>query len=139
MYSVKEIAEKVNLSEHTVRYYTDQGLVPNVKRDQNNHRQYDDNSINWLTADKHLQQSGMSIKNLKKYVDLCLEGEETLPERFDIILEQKEHAKRQLEEAQQRMEYMERKVQHYEAILNQGLEDDTNPKNWNCQKNNVLN
>lgn len=56
MYSVKETAEIVGLTEHTIRFYTDKGLVPNVTRDRNNNRLFDEESINWLTGVKYLKE-----------------------------------------------------------------------------------
>ena len=78
MYSVKETAEIVGLTEHTIRFYTDKGLVPNVTRDRNNNRLFDEESINWLTGVKYLKEGGMSIEAIKDYVDLCLEGNSTI-------------------------------------------------------------
>lgn len=72
MYTVKEIAELLDLTSHTVRYYSDKGLVPNEQRDKNNNRLFDDESINWLTGVKYLKQCGMSVEDIKTYVDLCL-------------------------------------------------------------------
>ena len=89
MYTVKEISKLLNMSEHTVRYYTDMGLVPTLKRDKNGNRLFDENSKNWLIGIKNLRGSGMSIKAVKDYVDLCLQGESTLEKRYEIIIEQK--------------------------------------------------
>ena len=44
MYTVKEIAKLLNLSEHTVRYYCDMGLVPSLKRNKNGNRIFDEAS-----------------------------------------------------------------------------------------------
>ena len=72
MYTVKEAAALLGLTEHTVRYYTDKGLVPSVKRDKNNNRLFDEESMNWLTGVKYLKQCGMSIETIREYVRLCL-------------------------------------------------------------------
>lgn len=48
----------LGLTEHTVRYYTDTDLVPNMKRDQNNNRVFDDASLKWLVCAKHLRKCG---------------------------------------------------------------------------------
>lgn len=130
MYSVKELAEMMNVSEHAIRYYTDEGLIPNVIRDKNNYRVYDDKSIDWVRGCKYLRDCGMSIKNIKRYVELCLEGDNTLPERIEIIKEQKENARKQLEEAQGRMAYVSNKLDSYQEILAENLPDRTNPKTW---------
>lgn len=130
MYTVKEVAKLLNLTEHTIRYYTDKDLVPSVKRDKNNNRLFDEDSINWLTGIKYLKATGMSLEDIKEYVDLCLKGDSTVPERYEIILKQKSIAEVQLEEAEKRVEYMKQKVKHYSDIVNNKIQDDTNPGQW---------
>ena len=130
MYTVKEVSELLDLTEHTIRYYTDKGLVPSVIRDKNNIRLFDETSINWLTGIKYLKGTGMSIESIKEYVDLCLKGESTIQKRYQIILDQKEIAERQLKEAQERVEYLQNKAAHYLEIVNNTIPDDTNPSKW---------
>lgn len=72
----------------------------------------------------------MSIESIKEYVDLCLKGESTIQERYQIILEQKEIAEKQLKEAQERVEYLHNKAAHYLEIVNNTIPDDTNPSKW---------
>lgn len=128
-YSVKQIAEKMGITEHTVRYYTDMGLLP-CKRDSANRRVFDDESINWLIGIKCLKGCGTPIEDIRRYGDLCLQGNSTLQERYEIILRQKERAAEKLEEAKEVYEYMVQKVKHYEDILDQQIPDDTNPATW---------
>ena len=135
MYTVKEVAEKLHLTEHTVRFYTDRGLVPSLQRDKNNIRLFDEDSIDWLICVKCLKECGMSIESIKNYIDLCQQGDSTIPSRYEIILEQSKHAYAQLEEARQRAQYMERKVNHYLNIINNKIPDDTNPENWDKNGN----
>lgn len=130
MYTVKEVAKLLDLTEHTVRYYTDKGLVPNLQRDKNNIRLFDEQSINWLKGAKHLKQSGMSVEAIKSYVDLCLEGESTIQQRYEILLEQKATALAQLEQAKLIVKFMEEKVNHYRDIINHVIPDDMNPGKW---------
>ncbi|MBE5101610.1 MerR family transcriptional regulator [Priestia aryabhattai] len=130
MYTVKGVANLLGMTEHTVRFYTDKGLVPNLKRDKNNNRLFDDDSIKWLIGTKNLRKCGMSMEEIKHYVDLCLEGDSTIPERYEIILRQKEAALTELEEAKERAKLMEKKAQHYFDILNKHIPDNTNPAKW---------
>ncbi|MCQ4637596.1 MerR family transcriptional regulator [Anaerovorax odorimutans] len=130
MYTVKEVSKMLDLSEHTVRFYTDKGLVPSLKRDKNNNRLFDDESINWLTGVKYLRDCGMPLESVKKYVDLCLEGDSTIEMRYQIILEQKAKAQAQLEEAQKRLAYMEKKAEMYRETLEQHVPDRLNPAKW---------
>ncbi|MEW4211716.1 MerR family transcriptional regulator [Priestia megaterium] len=130
MYTVKGVAKLLDMTEHTVRFYTDKGLVPNLKRDKNNNRLFDEDSIRWLVGAKNLKKCGMSMEEIKDYVDLCLEGDSTIPERYKIILKQKEAALTELAEAKERAAFMEKKAQHYLDILNQKIPDNTNPAKW---------
>ncbi|KAB2331721.1 MerR family transcriptional regulator [Bacillus mesophilum] len=130
MYTVKEVSKLLDLTEHTVRFYSDKGLVPSLQRDKNNNRLFDQESINWLIGVKFLKQCGMSVEDIKSYVDLCLEGNSTIQERYEIILKQKEIAQVQLEEAKRTVKYMEEKASHYFDIINGLMPDDTNPGDW---------
>lgn len=130
-YTIKEFANKYNVSEHTVRYYTDIGLLP-CKRDGGNRRAFDGESENWMQGIVCLKGCGASIEDIKEYCRLCLseENEENLKARYQIILKQREQAYKHLEEAKATVEYMNNKVKHYEDILSGAVPDDSNPKNW---------
>jgi DNA-binding transcriptional MerR regulator len=119
MYTVKEVAQKINLTEHTIRFYTDQGLVPNIQRDKYNNRLFDEASLNWLVRVKYLKDCGMSIKDIKYFVDLYLEGDSSILLRYEIILKYKKIAREQLEEATRRVAFMEKKAKRYHKIINQ--------------------
>ena len=117
MYTVKEIAARLDMTDHTVRYYTDQGLVPNLKRDGHNNRLFDEASVNWLLCVKHLRHCGMPIEDIKTYINLCLKGESTVKERYEIMHRQRIVAQAQLKEAEQRLAYIDEKVENYFNIL----------------------
>lgn len=118
------------MSEHTVRYYTDMGLVPTLKRDKNGNRLFDENSKNWLIGIKNLRGSGMSIKAVKDYVDLCLQGESTLGKRYEIIIEQKIQLEKQLKEINERYNYITNKAKWYLDIMNHRIPDNSDPGTW---------
>ncbi|WP_321387889.1 MerR family transcriptional regulator [uncultured Enterococcus sp.] len=130
MYTVNDVSERLNLSKHTIRYYTDQGLIPNLQRDKNNNRIFDDASLNWLIGVRYLKNCGMSIQDIREYNQLCLLGDSTIDERFDIILKQKALAEEQLLEAQKRYKYLEDKLELYEKIKNRQHTDTANPDKW---------
>ena len=116
----------MDLSEHTIRYYTDLKLLP-VKRDKGNNRIFDEESINWLMGIKCLKGCGMSIKDIKRYGDLCLLGDETLSERREIMRKQLVLAEQKLKHAQETYNYIKRKVAHYDDVISGKTTDDTNP------------
>lgn len=130
MYTVKEAAHMTGLTEHAVRFYTDKGLVPSVQRDEHNNRLFDAEAINWLLGVKCLKASGMPIKAIKAYVDLCLQGDATIPQRYALMLKHKEAALARLEEAKRHAAHLEEKVALYQTILEGRSPDTTNPANW---------
>ena len=130
MFTVKEADKQLHLSEHTIRFYTDRGLIPHVFRDKNNNRLFDGEALNWLTGVKYLRDSGMSLDSIKEYVELCLEGDSTIPKRCDIIRTQREKVRAQLEEAKRRLQYMDHKIELYQTIMEKGTPDTMNPGKW---------
>lgn len=125
-YTIKQVAEMTGVTEHTLRYYTDQNLVP-CHRDGANRRVFDDESLNWLQGVKCLRGCGVSIEDIKLYCDMCREGDGALQKRYEFMLRQKELAYKRLEEAKEVAEYMDHKVAHYEEIMAGKIEDDANP------------
>ena len=130
-YTIKQMAEMFDVTEHTLRFYTDQGLLP-CERDGGNRRVFNEESVNWMQGIKCLKGCGASIEDIREYCRLCLqeESEETLRARCAIILKQREKAYKRLEEAKATVAYMDEKAAHYEAILAGLAPDDTNPRNW---------
>ncbi len=85
MYTMKEVGQKTGLSYDTIKYYCNEGLIPNVKRDKNNYRIFDDNNVAWINSLSCLKNCGMSIIEMKEYLKLCLEGQSTIPKRKEIL------------------------------------------------------
>ncbi|GLB46126.1 hypothetical protein WR164_01050 [Philodulcilactobacillus myokoensis] len=131
MLEIKEAAKKVGMNENTIRYYTDQGLVPSVKRDANHHRLFDQASLNWLIGDHRMRAAGMSIRELRYYVKLCLKGNSTVSERAQIIDQLRIKVDQQLKAAQQRAHFLSVKSQIYHDLLNHHRTKDVlNPGTW---------
>ena len=133
-YTIKQMAERFGVTEHTLRFYTDKGLLP-CGRDGGNRRVFNEESVNWMQGIKCLKGCGASIGDIQEYCRLCLleESEENLRLRYEIILKQRTEAYKRVEEAKAAAKYMDEKVAHYEAILAGLAPDDTNPKNWTAE------
>ena len=130
-YTIGQMAEKFGVTEHTLRFYTDEGLLP-CERDAGNRRVFTEESVNWMQGIVCLKGCGASIEDIQEYCRLCLldETEENLRARFAIILKQREAAYGRLREAEATVRYMDEKVAHYEAILVGAAPDDSNPRDW---------
>lgn len=115
-YSIKEVSEKFNISPHTLRYYEKEGLLPAIQRNQNGVRAYSDLDLERLQLINCMRATGMSIAYIKDYLDLCLLGEDTIPERRQIILRQKEIIEQQLKEYNALLKVVNRKLSYYDKL-----------------------
>lgn len=120
MYTVKEMAKELGLTSHAIRYYTDQGLIPHVARDKNNNRLFDEEAKLWLNNVKYMRNCGMSIHDIKRYIELNEEGASTVMERFKILIHQKEVIREKMKELQEASDYLDKKMEYYaETFLDQ--------------------
>ena len=130
-YTLKQFAGMFHTTEHTIRYYTDIGLLP-CRRDGANRRVFDGESVNWMQGILCLKGCGASMEDIREYCRLCRlpQSRENLYARYQIILRQREQAYRRVEEAKAAAAYMDGKVEHYEQILSGRIPDDSNPEHW---------
>lgn len=129
MYTIKEVAEKMDISEHTLRFWAKSGFFPFVKRNQNNIRQFSDNDLEWVKIVKCLRSVGTENKAIKRYIDLCIVGDSTIEERYKIILGTKEKALMQMNELKKQLAILEYKENFYKNLIKNNLKDTWNPMN----------
>lgn len=129
MYTIKEVAEKMDISEHTLRFWAKSGFFPFVKRNRNNIRQFSDNDLEWVKIVKCLRSVGTENKAIKRYIDLCIVGDSTIEERYKIILATKEKALMQMDELKKQLAILEYKENFYKNLIKNNLKDTWNPMN----------
>ena len=117
MYSMKETCEKVGMSYQTLKFYCNQGLIPNVKRDKNNYRIFDDDNINWIKSLSCLKKCGMSIDEMRRYLDLCLQGQSSIPERKIMLDAKKKELELQKQEIDDSLSFIDWKQNFYNNVL----------------------
>jgi len=129
MYTIKEVADKMEISEHTLRFWAKSGFFPFVKRNQNNIRIFSENDLEWVKIVKCLRSVGTENKAIKRYIDLCIMGDSTIPERYGIIQATKLKAQQQLEELTKQMDLLNYKEKFYQNLIKNNLKDTWNPMN----------
>lgn len=117
MYTMKEACKQTQLPYETLKFYCNQGLVPNVKRDKNNHRIFDERDIAWINSLNCLKNCGMSISEMKKYIALCLAGESSIPERKIILKAKRNALVEQIQQLQASIDYIDWKQGFYDDVL----------------------
>ena len=129
MYTIKEVADKVDISEHTLRFWAKSGFFPFLKRNQNNIRLFSDNDIEWVKIVKCLRAVGTENKAIKRYIDLCVMGDSTIPERYGIIQATKLKARQQMRDLKKQLDMLDYKEKFYQNLIQNNLKDDWNPMN----------
>lgn len=129
MYTIKEVAKKMDISEHTLRFWAKSGFFPFIKRNENNIRLFSDNDLDWVRIVKCLRAVRTENKAIKRYIDLCIKGDSTIHERYGIIQATKLKAEQQMLELQQQMDLLNYKEKYYQNLIKNNLKDDWNPMN----------
>lgn len=116
IYSMKDVCEKTGLTYDTLKYYCNEGLIPNVKRDKNNYRIFDDNDIGWINSLTCIKKCGMSINEMKEYMNLCLNGKISIPDRKVLLNKKLKELEDKKKEIQESIDYINWKCNFYDEI-----------------------
>lgn len=117
MYTMKEACEKTGLSYETLKFYCNQGLVPNVKRDSLNRRVFSDRDIGWINSLNCLKNCNMGIREMQEYLALCLEGTDSIPRRKVILERKRAELETELKRIQDSIDYIDWKQNFYDEVL----------------------
>ncbi len=126
-YTIGEVAERSNLSIHTLRYYEKEGLLPFVKRTASGIRKFDDADMEGLKMVECLKRTGMPLKDIKQFLDWCQAGDETLEQRRNLFYERRAVVLEQMAELQKTLDTINYKCWYYETAVREGSEEA--PKN----------
>ncbi len=116
-FTMMEVCRNANMTYQTLKFYCNQGLVPNVKRDKNNRRIFDEHDLEWVKSLICLKRCGMSIEEMRTYVHLCLQGESSIPERKVMLAEKRERLLAQIHELESSVDYIDWKQGFYDDVL----------------------
>ena len=114
-YTIQEAAEEMDVSAHTLRYYEKIGLLPAIQRGESGRRNYTEEDLGWVYWLKLLRESGMSIRAMKRYVEITRAGDHTIDERCTMLEEHRNHLRAQIEKLQGYLERLEQKVEFYQG------------------------
>jgi DNA-binding transcriptional MerR regulator len=112
-FTIKQVSEKTNLPPYVLRYYENEGLLPSIARSRSGIRRYSEADLEWLGLICCLKNTGMSIKQIKSFVELCIEGDGTLKQRCDMLKEHKKTVETQIEEMHRHLEKVTCKIEHF--------------------------
>lgn len=143
-YTVGEAAKILDVAASTLRYYDKEGLLPFVERSNGGIRIFHEKDFGWLFIVECLKKSGLSIKDIKRYIDLSMKGDETIDERLKMFQKQREKVSKQLSELQSTLDTLNYKCWYYETAkaagttaVPQNMSIDEIPENLRKAKENL--
>ncbi|WP_054941144.1 MerR family transcriptional regulator [Paenibacillus ihuae] len=115
MYSINEVATICDVTAHTLRFYDKEGLLPFVGRNGAGNRIFSDGDLVLIKVICCLKNTGMPIKDIKKYIELIMEGDTTKETRRSIMIEHRKEVLRQIDELKKNLNIIDLKVALYDT------------------------
>ncbi len=123
VYTVGEMAKLLGVAPSTLRYYDKEGLLPFVERSSGGIRMFQESDFEWLRIIGCMKKAGMSIKEIRQYIELALQGNDTIELRLQMFQHQKAVLQEQLKELQHTIEMVNYKCWYYETAKAAGTTD----------------
>jgi len=122
-YSIGQVvAEKTGLSSYTLRYYDKEGLMPFIHRGNGGRREFTENDMDFLDLISCLKETGMSLKEIRDFVNMSIAGNVTLNQRLEMFKKQRDEVRAQIRQSQKYLEKLDHKVKYFEAASAAGSE-----------------
>lgn len=113
-YTIREVSSLTGLPASTLRYYENEHLLSPVRRNGANRRVYDEQDMDWLSIITCLKNTGMPIQEIKRFVSLCSQGDQTLTERHKLLLAHRAATEARIAQLQKELQHIEAKVAYYQ-------------------------
>ena len=119
-YTVGEMAKLLGVPASTLRYYDKEGLLPFVERSSGGIRIFRDSDVEWLRVIGCMKKAGMSLKDIRQYIELAMKGDDTIDARLALFRHQRQVLQQQMEELQHTMRMVDYKCWYYETAKASG-------------------
>lgn len=120
LYTVGEMAKLLGIPSSTLRYYDKEGLLPFVERSSGGIRMFQEKDYELLQIIECLKKAGMSIKDIRQYIELTLQGDATIPERLELFQKQRALLQAQMAALQNTLHILDFKCWYYETARDAG-------------------
>lgn len=119
-YTVGEMAKKLGVAPSTLRYYDKEGLLPFVERSNGGTRVFKETDYEWLKVIECLKKTGMQLKDIKIFIEMAMQGDDTIDERLELIIKQQAEVEKQMAELQETLDTLKFKRWYYEIAKKEG-------------------
>ena len=123
VYTVGEMAKLLDVPASTLRYYDKEGLLPFVERSSGGIRMFQESDFEWLRVIDCLKKAGMSIRDIREYIHLAMEGDSTIALRLELFRRQRRTLEAQMAQLRETMERLDYKCWFYETARAAGTVD----------------
>lgn len=120
LYTVSEMAKRLGVAPSTLRYYDKEGLLPFIERSDGGIRMFKDTDFEWLSIIECLKKTGMPIKEMKVFIDWCIEGDTTISKRKELIEKQRQVVLFQIQQLKETLSMLDYKKWYYETAEKAG-------------------
>lgn len=119
--TIKEVSEKFDITQDTLRYYERVGMIPTVTRTAGGIRNYTEEDLKWVGLSKCMRSAGLSVEAITEYVRLYREGDSTIPDRLQLLMEQRQILLDQKKQIDETLERLNSKIERYEIAVQTGV------------------
>lgn len=119
---IGEVAAQFGLTVPTIRYYDQEGLIPNLAKNESGQRVFNEENLDALQIVECLKDSGMAIKDIKQFMQWVSEGDETLYNRREMFVRLRAQMQEKMNRLQQTMHVLDYKVGYYSKAVQDGTE-----------------
>lgn len=114
---ISEVGKQCNLSQDTLRYYEKEGLIGPIQKTKNGIRDYTQEDLKRIEFVKCMRDAGLEVLILKQYMDLYEQGDHTIKQRRELLMQQKEKLEKKLQDMQKAYDKMNYKIDLYDQKL----------------------
>lgn len=122
-YSIGEFSRLTGLGIHTLRYYEQEGLIA-PERNSGNRRRYSERDVAWISFIKRLKDTGMPIKEIKRYAHLRAGGNPTLEARLEMLVQHRQVLNEQIMQLQEHRDRLDEKIDFYRNEIGHRADED---------------
>lgn len=114
-YSPGQVAERTGFTLDTLRYYERIGLLGEIDRTAGGRRRFTETDVGWLMMVRCLRDTGMPLTRVHRFLELCRAGDDTIPERLDVLEEHDQRIEDQIAKLREHQAQVQAKIRFYRS------------------------
>lgn len=124
MLTIREVARRSGLSEHTLRYYEKIGLIRPIPRNNSSgHRQYSNETAELIELLACLRTSGLTIAEIRAHLKANDGGPQVAAEQKALFTARRKEIAAHIKRLQLRKRYLEGKIAYWDAVTRGNMEE----------------